>query len=240
VWDLFTNYIEASEILGVDKAFRMKVAAMREKLMGPRIGRWGQLQEWMVDRDDPTDEHRHVSHMIAVHPGRQISPLTTPDLAQAARVSMEARGDGRTGWAKAWRTSIWARLFEDEKAYSFINRLVCSKMDNLYDKCGSKFQIDATFGYAAGVCEMLLQSHMGEVHFLPALPAAWSAGSIRGMRARGALEVDLKWRDGRATEAVLKAEVGGTYQLRAPEGQSIKGPDKVTLTAGETHRVLFD
>ncbi|MHC4247624.1 MAG: glycoside hydrolase family 95 protein [Planctomycetota bacterium] len=240
VWDLFTNYIEASEALGVDAPFRAKVEKMRERLLGPKIGKWGQLQEWMVDRDNPNDHHRHLSHLIAVHPGRQISPLTTPELAKAAAVSLNARGDGGTGWSKAWKISLWARLHDGNRAHKLLSEMVKRNITaNLYDT-HPPFQIDGNFGYAAGVCEMLLQSHAGSVHFLPALPEAWPTGSVRGMRARGGLEVDIEWKDGRATSATLRAKVAGTNVLRAPEGQKIAGADKVTLAAGQIRRIIFE
>ena len=239
VWDLFTNYIEASESLGVDEPFRKKVASMRERLLGPQIGRWGQLQEWMVDRDDPKDQHRHLSHMIAVHPGRQISPLTTLVLAEAAKVSMNARGDASTGWSRAWKIAIWARLHDGNRTYSILQGMLQSMIhDNLFNT-HPPFQIDGNFGYAAGVCEMLVQSHMGLIDLLPALPDAWPTGRVRGIRGRGGVEIDLAWKEGRATAAVLKATVAGRYTVRAPEGQQIDGPDTLELKAGESYEVRF-
>jgi alpha-L-fucosidase 2 len=239
VWDLFTNTIEASRALGVDEPFRNKVASMRQRLLGPKIGRWGQLQEWMVDRDDPKDQHRHLSHMIAVYPGRQISPLTTPELAEAARVSMNARGDQSTGWSRAWKIAIWARLHDGNRTYGILHGMLQNMIhDNLFNT-HPPFQIDGNFGYAAGVCEMLVQSHMGVIDLLPALPDAWPTGSVRGIRGRGGLEIDLAWNEGRATSAVLKATVDGRYTLRAPQGQQIDGPDTLELRAGESREVRF-
>ena len=214
VWDLFTNFMEASSALGIDEEFRKKVASMRGRLLGPKIGKWGQLQEWMVDRDDPKDKHRHLSHLIAVHPGRQISPLTTPKFAQAARVSMNARGDGATGWSKAWKVNIWARLHDGNRTYKLINELIRGNIThNLFDT-HPPFQIDGNFGYASGICETLVQSHLGEIHLLPALPDAWPNGYVKGLCARGGFEVDISWEQGKLKQAVIKSKRGKSVRIR--------------------------
>jgi alpha-L-fucosidase 2 len=247
IWDLFTNTIEAAEALGVDEDFRNVLAARREKLLGPAIGRWGQLQEWRVDRDDPKDTHRHLSHLVAVHPGRQISPRTTPKLAEAARVSLNARGDFSTGWSTAWKINLWARLHDGDRAYRLIGNLLHLVSDvrtsysdgggvyaNLLDAC-PPFQIDGNFGYTAGVCEMLLQSHMGEIELLPALSTAWAKGRVKGIRARGGFEVDIAWKDGKLVTAEIRCVGGRSSTVRYGEKTM-----EIKLKPGEAIRLGSD
>jgi len=229
VWDLFTNTIEASEALGVDTEYAETLASLRKRLLGPKIGHWGQLQEWMEDLDKPDDKHRHLSHLIAVHPGRQISPLTTPKLTEAAKVSMNARGDGATGWSRAWKICIWARLHDGDRAYKILNDMLKSQIaGNLFD-LHPPFQIDGNFGYAAGICDMLAQSHMGDIHLLPALPAAWKSGSVKGLVARGACELDIEWADGKLTRCRITSRKGAKPTLRY--GKTTR---TLTLQAGES------
>lgn len=203
-WDLFNNTIEATKALGIDEDLRKELTAKRDRLLGPKIGKWGQLQEWMEDLDDPKNQHRHVSHMLAIFPGRQIHPSTAPDLAKAAKVSMEARGNGKTGWSKVFKACVYARLYEAEHSYELISDVLQTKCHGNLWTTHPPFQIDANFGYAAAVNEMLAQSHTGEIHLLPALPKAWPKGQVKGMRIRGGFELDIQWADGTLVEAQLR------------------------------------
>jgi alpha-L-fucosidase 2 len=235
--DLFGQCIDASALLGVDAGFAKQLAGLRERLPPHRIGKAGQLQEWQQDWDmqAPEMQHRHVSHLYALHPSSQVNMRDTPKLAAAAKRSLEIRGDEATGWGTAWRLNLWARLRDGEHAYKVLQMLLSPQRTypNLFD-AHPPFQIDGNFGGTAGITEMLLQSWGGTVFLLPALPKAWATGSVSGLRVRNAAGVDLSWKDGRLARAVLRSDKGGHYEVACGDATL-----KLHLAANEAVELLL-
>jgi len=235
VFELLTHVAQVGSHLG-EREFTAKVqTALRQLDPGLRVGGWGQLQEWKQDLDQRDNQHRHVSHLYALHPSNQIGALKTPEYVAAARKSLEARGDGGTGWSMAWKINLWARLLDGDRAHRLLGeQLKHSTLPNLFDT-HPPFQIDGNFGATAGMAEMLLQSHEGELHVLPALPAAWNSGEVKGLRARGDISVDVRWVDGNAQEIHLQSATAQTVTIRSnlfSRSFSVSTGDHEISTAG--------
>ncbi len=245
-WDLLNNCIAACEVLGTDKEFSAVVKKIRDKISPLTIGSWGQLQEWKEDVDDPESKHRHVSHLYAFHPGKQISMEKTPHLAEAAKVSLNARGDDGTGWSLAWKVNFWARFNDGDRAYKLYRRLLfpatikgerlmgqgSGTFSNLF--CAHPpFQLDGNMGGTAGMAEMLLQSHTDVIELLPALPSAWKDGSVKGLKARGGHELNIKWENGVLKQFEVLSQKDSTIELKY-------GQTKKSIKINKGEKLIFD
>lgn len=245
IFDLWNSVITTSELLGIDKEFACRLKERLKEMPPMQIGHWGQLQEWMFDWDSPEDKHRHVSHLYGMFPSNQISPFRTPELFDAARTSLIARGDPSTGWSMGWKVCLWARLLDGDHAYKLItDQLTLVRNEkkrggtypNLFD-AHPPFQIDGNFGCTAGIVEMLMQSYDGFIYLLPALPSLWKDGEIKGIVARGGFELDLTWKEGKVKKLIVRSRLGGNCRLRSLNPLSGKG---LKSAKGENPNSLYE
>ena len=250
LFDLFTKTIKAAEILKTDKPFVEEIEVALKRLPPMQIGKWGQLQEWMQDWDNPEDHHRHVSHLYGLFPSNQISPYRSPELFAAAKTSLTARGDASTGWSMGWKVNLWARLLDGNHALKLISDQLTPSIQpngrprggtypNLFD-AHPPFQIDGNFGFTAGVAEMLLQTDDGAIFILPALPDVWRNGSIKGLRARGGFEIEtMEWKDCKISKLVIKSVLGGNCRIRSYTELKADASLSLKLAKGENQNSFY-
>jgi alpha-L-fucosidase 2 len=255
LFDLFTKTIKAAEILETNQELVSKMKETLKRLPPMQIGKYGQLQEWLEDWDNPEDHHRHVSHLYGAYPSNQISPLHTPELFDAARTSLIYRGDPSTGWSMNWKINLWARFLDGNHAYklmtdqiSLVEKCDYNHIDydgkggtypNMLDAC-PPFQIDGNFGFTAGVVEMLMQSHDGAIQVLPALPDAWKNGSVKGLCARGGFEIkEMEWKDGKISKLIIKSKLGGNCRIRSYTALKGEGKNKLDISKGENTNPFY-
>lgn len=243
-YDMLTRTALAAEALGVDAMYRDTLLATARRIPPMHIGRYTQLQEWLEDVDDPHNQHRHVSHLYGLFPGSQISPFRTPELFEAARNSLIYRGDFATGWSIGWKINLWARLLDGNHAYEIIKKMLTVSDENHPEgrtypnlfTAHPPFQIDGNFGLTAGIAEMLIQSHDGAVHLLPAIPDQWKDGWVKGIKARGGFEIEMQWQKGKIKEVMVFSSLGGNLRLRT--ASPLKGPELQIAKGEQTNALL--
>ena len=250
LFDLFSKTIKAGNLLKKDAALMADFQQILDRLPPMRIGQHGQLQEWMQDLDNPNDKHRHVSHLYGLYPSNQITPYATPELFDAARTTLIHRGDVSTGWSMGWKVNFWARLLDGNHAMKLIKDQLTlvdpvnggrngGTYPNFFD-AHPPFQIDGNFGCTAGIAEMLLQSHDGAIHFLPALPDEWKDGEITGLRTPGGFEVSFTWRNGEVQKIEIKSTLGGNCRIRVPNEVVQAAGDGLVAAAGTNPNPFFE